>query len=157
MFASVQLVFAQQSKNELCKFMCCKHECSLVLMFRNFSIFFGIAFLIFRYVPPDTVGCFAEIVAQIAVPGFRYKGVLRLKITGVTLPPGKARIFDQRIEGMERRDVANLGNDAGRPYRINPRNGIQDYKRIERHALYRFYNCLVNDLNLLLLGFDAVE
>ncbi len=39
LFAGVQLVFDQQSKNESYKFTRCKRECSFVLMFGYLSIF----------------------------------------------------------------------------------------------------------------------
>ncbi len=61
LFAGVQLVFDQQSKNELYKFTRCKRECSFVLMLGYLSIF--------RDVFPDAVCRFAKIVAKIG--GFR--------------------------------------------------------------------------------------
>ena len=71
--------FGQQSKNESYKFTRCKCECSLVLMLRNFSIFFSVIRLIFRNMTPDTVSCFTEIVPEIAVASFGNRCILGLK------------------------------------------------------------------------------
>ena len=70
LFAGVQLVFDQQSKNESYKFTRCKRECSFVLMFGYLSIFSGIEISIFRDVLPDAVCRFAKIVAKIGISGF---------------------------------------------------------------------------------------
>ena len=36
-----------------------------MLMFRDLSIFPGIVILIFRYMPPDTVGCLTKVIQKI--------------------------------------------------------------------------------------------
>ena len=85
LFAGVQLVFDQQSKNESYKFTRCKRECSFVLMFGYLSIFSGIEISIFRDVLPDAVCRFAKIIAKIRISGFRHNVVLRSEISGITL------------------------------------------------------------------------
>ena len=97
LFAGVQLVFDQQSKNESYKFTRCKRECSFVLMFGYLSIFSGIEISILRDVLPDAVCRFAKIVAKIGISGFRHFVVLRREISGIPLRPVKPSIFGKGI------------------------------------------------------------
>ena len=106
LFAGVQLVFDQQSKNESYKFTRCKRECSFVLMFGYLSIFSGIEISIFRDVLPDAVCRFAKIVAEIGISGFRHFVVLRSEISGITLRPVKPGIFGKGIGRMKRCYIA---------------------------------------------------
>ena len=67
LFAGVQLVFDQQSKNESYEFTRCKRECSFMLMLGNLSIFSGIVFGIFRDVFSNAVGCLTKVIAKIGI------------------------------------------------------------------------------------------
>ena len=102
LFAGVQLVFGQQSKNESYKFTRCKRKCSFVLMFGYLSIFSGIEISIFRDVLPDAVCRFAKIVAKIGIPSFRHLVILRNEISGIPFRPVKASIFCKSIRRMKR-------------------------------------------------------
>lgn len=97
LFAGVQLVFDQQSKNESYKFTRCKRECSFVLMFGYLSIFSGIEISIFRDVFPDAVCRFTKIVAKIGISGFRHLVVFGSEIAGIPLRPVKPGIFGKGI------------------------------------------------------------
>ena len=77
------------------EFTKCKRKCPLVLMLKNLSIFPGTVILIFRNMPPDTVGCLAEVITQIGVASFGNRCIFWFKITRIASAPCKASVFGQ--------------------------------------------------------------
>lgn len=58
---------------------------------------------------------------------------------------------------MEGSDVSDFRNHPSRPDRADSRDRLKDCQRVWRHALYDLQNSLVDGLNLLLVGFNAVK
>src|SRR5699024_4757889 len=108
LFAGVQLVFGQQSKNESYEFTRCERECSFMLMSGYLSIFSGIEVSIFRDVLSDAVCRFAKIVAKIGISGSRHLVILRSEVSGIPFGPIKSGIFGKGIGRMKRCDIADF-------------------------------------------------
>ena len=113
LFAGVQLVFDQQSKNESYKFTRCKRECSFVLMFVCFSIFSGIIVSIFSAVLSDAVCSFTKIVAEIGISSLWHFVILGSKISRISFRPVKTGIFSKCIGWMECSYITYFWQDSG--------------------------------------------
>ena len=97
-FAGVQLVLGQQSKNESYEFTRCKRESSFMLMFRDFSMFSGVVISVLRNVTPHTVGGFAKGIAKVRISRFGNREVFGREITGILFEPIQAGILARASE-----------------------------------------------------------
>ena len=58
------------------------------------------------------VGCFQQVVAEIAVAGLDHLGMFGLKVTGLVLCPDKAGKLGDRGLGIETVDITNFSNNC---------------------------------------------
>ena len=54
------------------------------------------------------VGCFQQVVAEIAIARFNHSGMLCLKVTGLVSVPDKASIFCDRGLRLKAMNIANF-------------------------------------------------
>ena len=144
LFAGVQLVFDQQSKNEPYKFTRCKRECSFVLMFGYFSIFFGIKISVFRDMLPDAVSRFAQIIAQIRIPRL-FEILLSSEIKSPESPfQASTNRHTLQVHRMSGTQLCRLFRIEFRMPISGPisRNGLKDKQGIRVHSIDALLNRL---------------
>ena len=78
--SGVELVFGQQSKNQLYGFTSCESECTFVLMGFNLSVFLGVIFTVLRTVKPYMTGGLKQIVSKIRVTSLAHGSVIGLEL-----------------------------------------------------------------------------
>ena len=92
------------------------------------------------------VGCFQQIVAEIAVTGFNHPGILCLEVTRLVSVPDKTGILGNRGVGFKTANIPNFSDDTGGVDLANAGDGGQsiqdDFKLV--------FNGLVQNLDLFL-------